>query len=512
MLISQQKQVLIVPARADVQKCVPHAKEFALNGDQYLAVPHKLEETLVLNNLGIPAPNPINYYYNWPGRFAAHKHQRQTAAFMLTYRRAICLNAPGTGKTLSVLWAADYLLSCGLISKVLIIAPLSTLKLVWGKELIHHLPKRKFNIIVGDKSRRRQLIGAKRTQFCIINHDGFSTMPDEFKDFDLVIYDEATALKNPATSRYRIFSRFVRTYNPRTWLLTGTPLTQHPPDVWSLATILNSPEVPRSFTQFKELTMQKAGQFRWIPRTNALDICQQVLRPAIRFTLEDCTDLPALTYVDRECELTQGQKEAYVEMKAEAMLVGKNVTAANAAVVYSKLLQICCGVVYGASGENVVFDDRNRVETFIELLEEIGDKTVVFVPFKHVQQHLINILTKENYDVALVNGDTSKTRRDEIFDTFQHSDKIQVLLAHPRVASHGLDLTRASNSIWYAPYPSVEAYEQANARIRRLSTVSKKMMVHHIVSSGFERSVYRRLQERRSLLTDFLQMMQGTNE
>jgi len=126
---------------------MPHAKQFMHDGESMLAVPYGVDESIVLKNLGFSVPAPITHYYNWPARFAPMDHQKDTAAFLTTHKRALCLNAPGTGKSISAIWAADFLLDEGIAKKVLIIAPLSTLTVVWGRELKHHLPHRMFVIV-----------------------------------------------------------------------------------------------------------------------------------------------------------------------------------------------------------------------------------------------------------------------------------------------------------------------------------------------------------------------------
>jgi SNF2 family DNA or RNA helicase len=113
--------------------------------------------------------------------------------------------------------------------------------------------------------------------------------------------------------------------------------------------------------------------------------------------------------------------------------------------------------------------------------------------------------------VAKVNGDTPKGVRNQIFSDFQNTEKIRVLVAHPKVAAHGLTLTRASDIIWYAPIYSLEQYEQANARIRRLTT-SGKTNVWHLYATKFEAELYRRLQLKKQVLGNFLKLVQGIND
>lgn len=514
MLVVPDKRTLVLKTNRypEIKAAIPHSKTFLHRGQVLTAVQHGLDETAVLRNMGFKsAPSPIMHYYGWPARFAPMSHQRDTSAFLLSHNRAIVLNAPGTGKTISTLWAADYLLEVGAVKKVLIIAPLSTLKQVWGKEIMQHMPHRKAVILTGTRARREQLLDDPVAQFFIINHDGFSTMPKAFADFGLVVYDEATALKTPGSQRFKKFVHFMNEFLPRLWMLTGTPIGQNPTDAWALAKLLGSKTCPRSFTAFKDMTMQKVTQFKWIPRPEALDICRKVLNPSIRYDLAQCKDLPDTVMIDRECDLTPAQAGAFELMRDEACIQAMNITAANAAVMFQKLVQIACGVAYDKDGECVNFDDQGRVDALEEMLSEIGDKAIVYVPLRGVQARLEQYLISKGYDVAVVNGDVSKTARDDIFYRFQETDQIQVLLAHPKVAAHGLTLTRSKSIIWYAPIYSLEMYEQANARIKRLTTEGKTV-VYHLYATRFEQELYKRLKTRQKVLTDFLDLVRGINE
>ncbi|MEL0014025.1 MAG: DEAD/DEAH box helicase, partial [Rhodospirillales bacterium] len=275
--------------------------------------------------------------------------------------------------------------------------------------------------------------------------------------------------------------------------------------------LVESPHVARSYTSFKETVMKKVSQFKWIPRPDALDTCKKVLQPSIRFSLDECKDLPATNFVNRATELTAQQKKAFKEMQDKAVTTFSEgqVSAANSAVMLSKLLQICCGVVY-SEDTSIKIDAKDRYNTLTELLDEIGDKAIVFVPLKGVQKWLREKLVADGYDVALVNGDVSKKDRDEIFNNFQYTDSPKVLLAHPKVAAHGLTLTAAKDIIWFAPIYSLEQYEQANARIRRLSTEGKTT-VWHVSATKFEEELYSRLKHKKNVLTEFLDLVQGIN-
>lgn len=513
MLVIPEKRKIIINSTENsaIAQYIPHAKTFKHNGEELVALPYGVDESMVLRNLGFHVPAPILQYYNWPSRFTPMDHQKDTAAFLTTHRKALCLNAPGTGKSISALWAADFLLDEGIARKVLIIAPLSTLTVVWGRELKHHLPHRSFVVCTGSKEKRQKLLATPGVQYVIINHDGFSNMSADLSGFDVVIYDEATALKSPSSQRYKIFAKWMQANQPWLWLLTGTPISQTPADAWTLARLVDSPTVPKSFTTFKDLVMKKVTTFKWSPREDSLETCKKVLQPSIRFSLDECKDLPDTNYVGRKTELTAQQAKAFKEMKDKAVTVfaAGEVTAANTAVMLGKLLQISCGVVYGDTG-SIAIDGSARYNTLTELLTEIGDKAIIFVPLKAVQVWLRDNLLNDGFDVAMVNGDTSKNERNQIFNDFQHTDKPQILLAHPKVAAHGLTLTRAKDVIWFAPIYSLEQYEQANARIRRLTTIGKTS-VWHIWATGFEAELYRRLRAKQNTLAEFLTLVQGIN-
>ena len=539
LVVQNQKKLVLNTAKfAEVIAAIPHAKVFYHDDKTLTALEHGVEETLVLRNLGFrKTPSPILSYYKWPARFKAMEHQKQTSAFFVSNRKSLCLNAPGTGKSMSALWAADFLIQEGIVKKVLIVCPLSTTKVVWGKELKHHLPHRSFEILTGPKDRRVEKLRTPGTQFFIVNHDGFGIIEQYLGDIDLVIYDEITALKTPGSQRFKKFFRWSMERPIWLWGLTGTPIAQSPVDAWTLAKLVGSLHVPRSFTAFKDLVMYKVSTFRWVAKPEANDICQRVLQPSIRFSLDECTELPDTVFLEHECPMMPEQIKAFKEMKERAVLLSHDVSAPNMAVALSKLLQICCGVVYGNDGDRVKLDFTGRYDTLKEVIDEIGvvvdtsgvsaakqmlggepvhtntpsEKVIVFVPLRGVQDRLYEKLVADGYDVATVHGEVTGNARNKIFDDFQNSNRIKVLLAHPKVAAHGLTLTRAKDIIWYAPIYSLEQYEQANARIRRLSTEGKTR-VHHLHGTSFERELYSRLMQKKRVLGEFLELVSGLNE
>jgi superfamily II DNA or RNA helicase len=333
------------PAR--VLETLPSAKTLEVGGTEVVVTRHTLKAVKRLRELGIRAPSPILHYYDWPGQFTPYEHQRLTASFLTVYDKCLVLNEIGTGKTQSALWAADYLMSIGAVKKVLVLSPLSTLERVWGDAIFKQFFHRKHVVLHGSAARRKKLLNSE-ADFYIINHDGFSIIADEAVGmFDLVIVDEAAVLRNPSTSRYKHFKKWMgKNPDTRLWLMTGTPTPNDPTDAWALSQLVDSPYATRTYTAFREQVMMKVGQWKFVPRPESVDIVKNILQPAIRYTRDECFDLPDTVIQTRKVELTADQKKHYTTMLKRLVIEmqqgGTTISAVNEAVKVQKLVQIAC--------------------------------------------------------------------------------------------------------------------------------------------------------------------------
>lgn len=507
MLIVEKARALALKLNnpQKVLDCIATARTYEVQGIPLVVTPHKLDEVRILNNIGIKAPSPILHYYEWPGRFSPYDHQRETAAFLTLHQRALVLNEIGTGKTQSALWAADYLIKTGHVRKVLIMSPLSTLERVWGDGIFTGLVHRKFVVLHGTADRRRKML-EKDVHFYIVNHDGFGIIAPHCKDmFDLVIIDEAAVLRNPSTSRFKAFRKWLDA-NPTTrlWLMTGTPTPNSPTDAWSLAKLVNSPVLTKTYTAFREQVMMKIGQWKFVPRPESIEIVKHILQPAVRYTRDECFDLPDTIIQTRSVDLTPVQKKYYTQMMKSLVtdvIAHKNgggqLTAVNEAVKIQKLVQIACGVAYGEDGENIEIDASPRVNLVKEIIEEAGEKVIVFVPLTGTL-HMLEREIAKDWTVAVVNGEVSASKRNQIFHDFQHQKDTRVLIAHPGTMSHGLTLTSASTIVWYGPINVNEQYVQANGRIERIGKRHVSNLIH-IEATELERKMYDRLRNKQQL-------------
>ena len=435
--------------------------------------------------------------YTFTGKYKPFAHQRKTALFFTQHKKSFCFNEQGTGKTASAIWASDFLMQQGKVNRVLVICPLSIMDSAWRNDLFDFAPHRTVAVAHGEAKKRKAII-EQGTDYIVINYDGVEIVADVINKggFDLVIVDEATHYKNAQTRRWKVLNKILQE-DTWLWMMTGTPAAQSPVDAYGLAKMVNPKAVPKFGGTFRDMVMTKITNFKWIPKESATSTVHRVLQPAIRFTKEECLDLPSMTYVKRAVELTRQQKKYYEQLKKKLVLevTGEQVTAVNAAVGMNKLLQISSGAVYTDDGATLEFDIKHRYKVLREVIDESSQKVLVFVPFKHAINILTDRLRADGISTEVIQGSVSAPARTNIFKQFQEAVSPRVLVIQPASAAHGVTLTAANTVVWWGPTSSLETYDQANARVHRSGQKHKSTVVQ-LQGSAAERHVYKLLDKR----------------
>lgn len=509
---------------AQIGNCVPEAR---LLSAECVAVPCTVSNMQTMLKLGLKTTSPILHKYDWPHSPLKFKdpflHQKVMAAFLTLNPRAFNLSDMGTGKTLAVLWALDFLMKQGIVKKALILSPLSTIYRVWEDEIFtHFLSTRRASILYGDRNKRLSRL-SEAADFYIINHDGLGVGASkgnrgvvlgdlaraikENPDINAIVVDEGSVYKDSGTQRYRVLRATLQN-KPYVWWLTGTPVPVEPTNAWSQARAVR-PDYQESLMSFRDRTMMRISQFKWVPKHGSTEIAASILTPAIRFKRDECIDLPECMVETRDVELSPAQKKAYDELKKTLKTeVGKGqITAINEATLRLKLIQIACGAVYGPDHEVNKVDCAPRVAVLREVIEQVEHKLLIFAPLTSVINLLFHEL-KNDYEVERITGNVSAKKRGEIFGAFQSGDNLRIIIADPRTMAHGLTLTRANTIIWYGPTDQPEIYQQANARINRPGQ-RNQMLVVRLAATPVEREIYRRLDHRESMQGLILDLVKG---
>lgn len=305
------------------------------------------------------------------------------------------------------------------------------------------------------------------------------------------------AYKTVTTKRWKALSSII-TAKTHLWMMTGTPASQSPVDAFGLAKLVNPDGVPKFFTAWRDMVMNKITMFKWAPKTTAPDLVFDALQPAIRFTKAQCLDLPPVITLVREVPLTPQQAKYYNLLKDKLLITaaGETISAVNAAAGVSKLLQISCGAVYTDEKEVVSFDASPRLTVLEEILEETSRKVLIFALFRSsidaIHQHLL----KKGVAAEVIQGDVPPSKRADIIRRFQKEPNPRVLVMQPQASAHGITLTAADTVVFYGPLMSVEQYTQCIARADRKGQNSDKVTVIHIQGSPIEKKMFKALEQK----------------
>lgn len=438
--------------------------------------------------------------------------QCATVEMLTENPRAYVLSSMGTGKTKCVCWAFDYLRRVNSARKMLVVCPLSTMRFTWAREIFTTIPGYKVEVLHGTRQKRLELLADKSVDIYIINHDGLAIkeIADAVAardDIDTIVLDELATYRNN-TQKTKAAAALCRG-KATVWGLTGAPTPNAPTDVFQQAKIITPTSVPKYFSTFRDMTMIRINQFRWVPKRESTKMAMDALQPNVRFTLDDIMELPP--FISRVVDVEMGPKQEKVynmlRRDCQAMLANGSIRAANAGAVMSKLLQVSLGWVYMEDGTTLSLDNDRRNKALLDIIESSDRKVIVFAPFKHALAGIEKVLDAADISNETVSGETSPGERDKIFKAFQFEATPKVLIAHPQCVSHGITLTAADTTIWYGPTTSLEIYDQANARTRRVGQKHKQQFLH-MTATAVERHVYNLLMRKLSVQDELLKMLE----
>lgn len=499
-----------------LEHCDGGLKVNGTNAPPMMAIPVSIKNLQIARHFGYEVIRPL-HTYTWPRapfiRDPFHA-QTETANFLTCTPRAHVLSDMGTGKTLASLWAADALMQQERFS-ALIVAPLSTLQTVWQSAATQHfMRRRKLVIIHGTEQQRLRRLSEPADFYCI-NHDGikvgarfsdsgararklvftpggFASALQARADIRMAIVDEAGAFRDSKSLRSRV-ARSIVANRDYYWAMTGTPMPNGPMDAYGLAKLLNDAR-GESWTNFRNRMMLQVGasQWNWKPRAGSYEAALAMLSPYIRFSIEDCQDLPELMMQDRQVDLSPEQRWLLKDLKNKYLLQTEkgDVSAANEAALRSKLMQICQGAVYDDAHKTIEVDAEPRFRALKEIIEEAGAKVLIFAGYTSVVNRL-NMGLK-GLSRAVILGSTPPKERASIIRAFQSEREPHVIIAHPETISHGQTLTAAATTVWWGPIDKADVYIQANKRMHRPGQ-TRACTVVNLAGSPVEREAYRRL-------------------
>lgn len=401
-----------------------------------------------------------------------HPYQRRAVALMLSQPKVYLAIGMGLGKTASALTAIVDLKASGEKVKALVIAPKRVAESVWPEEpgKWQHLSGLTVSVVSGTVAQRAMAL-SREADIYVIGRDNTQWLIEHLRKwpFNLLIIDEADSFKNAASKRFKFLKR-IRADVDRCWLLSGTPGSYL--DLWSQYFLLDGGErLGRTLSAYRGAWFdQDYMGWSWTIKQGAAEAIQKKIADiTVSMSAEDYLELPDRIDNVITIRLDGASRTAYKTLERDYVLQhqGATLTAANAAVLAGKLLQLANGAIYD--------DDRRPVEIHtakLDALDEIvgSGPLLVFYLFRHDLERI-----KARYPKAR----EMKTPQDV---TDWNNNAIDLLVVHPASCGHGLNLQGAQGSavVWFGLPWSLFLYQQANARIHRQG-VKHTVVVHHIL-------------------------------
>jgi SNF2 family DNA or RNA helicase len=431
-------------------------------------------------------------------------HQIETMNFILANPKCFVFDEIGTGKTISLLETIDLLLFCKKISQVLVIAPISVMKSVWVQHILQYYPHRTFSVLHASKKRRLELL-KEDTRIHIINPDGIKVIHDELmaKKYDMIVIDESTVFAAHTSDRTKAAWQLCRPAKSVV-CMTGEPTPNDLLQSYSQAKLVHF-ENPKFFTRFRDKIKTRFDEFTYFDKPNAVRDVHEILQPAIRHSQKDCLDLPPCSVETLDIELTSEQKKLYKDMEKEylAFLNDKTVTAANAAVKVTKLMQISAGLLIDNSGEGIEVNHKSRLVELMRIFDQLERKKLIV--FANFTMSVNTLVTSFAGIAKKIDGSVKPNDRVKIIEEFQHGD-LEVLIGQPKAISHGVNLQTGNNLVWWSPVLSNETYNQCNGRIRRAGQ-TRPQRIFRLQSTRIERYIYSLLERKQKVSQNLLKFM-----
>lgn len=423
-------------------------------------------------------------------QYKPHDYQQYAIDYILEHPIAAVILGMGLGKTSITLTAIEQLMYDRFeVSKVLVVAPLRVARNTWSDE-IHkweHLKHLRYSIVLGTASDRKKALAADADIY-VINRENLQWLVEQSGvpfDFDMVVLDELSSFKNWNSKRFKAFMK-VRPKVKRVIGLTGTPSSNGLMDLFAEFKCLDMGErLGRFISQYRVnyfVPDQMNGQivYSYKLRKGAEEqIYDKISDITISMKALDHLKMPELISNEYPVYMSEAEEELYSDMAEDLFLPlkGGEVTAANAAALSGKLMQMANGAVYSDDGDEIQMHDQ-KLDALEDLIEAANGKPVMVAYwFKHDLARIMRRLFERKIPFEKLDSEESirKWNRGEL----------PVALIHPASAGHGLNLQSGGNMlIWFGLTWSLELYQQTVARLWRQGQSAETVVVQHIITAG----------------------------
>lgn len=406
--------------------------------------------------------------------------QWEGAKWLASKDRALLADEPGLGKTAQMIIAADLIKA-----KQILWIPPAVGRSVWKNEIpkwsmwghdvtvfdsvamFNEGPKRGVNVINYDLL----IHGFNKQNF------GFNAGMKKWLDvwWDVIGADEAHLMKERGSLRTRavLENRGLHGRTDRLWLATGTPMPNHPGELWTLLVSLGATDLSYNEFIYRYCEMGKFGFSQGQPKGSnpkTADELNLLLGSVMKRRLKTLV-MPQLPPI-RVDDLPLPQTNIRIEEFFETALADKKLTVRKIKE-QEDFVQMVWARAIGTNGRMDMMDMVKVLEATgpaialyrrwlgamkavaivpiikDELDNKAYDKLVIFAHHKQVIQYLKIKLAK--YNPVVIDGSVPDSKREKIIDAFQGDPSIKIFIGQTIACSTAITLTAASEVIQIEP-------------------------------------------------------------
>tara|TARA_R100000544_G_scaffold21244_2_gene10413 strand:- start:706 stop:2403 length:1698 start_codon:yes stop_codon:yes gene_type:complete len=477
--------------------------------DQYISNLKEMEANIQMKKAELPSNDDYDF------KTKPFDHQRKAFYMSRDKKSFALLMEQGTGKTKVIIDNAAYLYAKGEITSLVVIAP-NGVHRNWLKELDIHMPdwciRKSFYYSSGmTKKRIEEYDAVLGSSECLkiftFNVEAFASPKAIYymqkilvSNKTMLVVDESSRIKRPGAKRTKIITKFGKQADYKR-IMTGTPVTKGPEDVYSQFKFLDSQVLGYdSFYSFRARYCVMGGfeNKQIISYQNIDELTRNIEGHSFRVLKKDCLDLPDKIYQRHYVEMTPKQKKLYQTMKKSfvAELEGNMIEAPEAITRLLRLQQILCGW-FPSEGSVTQIDDKNpRIEALKEILSDIDSKVIIWARFKADLRAIERALG----DLAVsYHGDVTTDAREVAVDRFQNDPSIKYFIGQPQSGGIGLTLTAADYAIYYSNSFDLEQRMQSEDRCHRIGTKNNVTYIDIETRKSVDSKIIKALREKKNL-------------
>lgn len=433
-------------------------------------------------------------------------HQLEGIDFLLGQRVGLLAFEQGLGKTLVAIESFRRVRGRG-ADRMLVICP-NSLKRNWLAELARFAPDLDAEVIEGSAKKRRERFSSTAAAVVITSYEtARAEVPAILallgRAETVLVFDESHATKN-----WRSYtSTAARHFAPRCryrWLLTGTPVTNSPADLYTQIEIITAGARPLGSMEAFVADMENGSPAR------RDELARRASAYLLRRTKEQCLDLPDKTFADLRIELPPWQRALYDEMRDRMVAELKTMTgeeyrvfASTALVRLTRLAQIASNPALLAPAEGRTPGKWAELDHLLrEILAEPGRKVILWSSYVET----ITALARryDEYRPVMLYGGVDASERQGIATRFQSDSGTRLLIANPAAAGTGFTLTAAAYTIYETLSWRYDFYAQSQDRNHRIGQDRNVTYLRLIAADTIEEAITQALERKAAMAADLL--------